>query len=185
MLEEILMDTQRRMETTLEVVGKELRGLRTGRANISILDDVTVDYYGTQTPLNQLASLSAPEPTLIVIQPYDKSAIESIEKAIMQGDLGLNPNNDGNVIRVPIPELTEERRQELAKIVGRICEEGKTAVRQVRRDANDQIKKLEADKEISQDEEHRGHEKVQELTDSHCKKIDDLGERKREELLKF
>lgn len=185
MLDDVLIDARKRMERTLEHVSKELRSLRTGRANISVLDDVSVDYYGTQTPLNQVASLSTPDASLILIQPYDKSVIDDIEKAILASDLGLNPSNDGNVIRVPIPDLTEERRQELAKVVGRITEEGKTAVRQIRRDANEEIEKLESEKEISEDDEHRGQEKVQELTDTVCDRIDELGEAKREELLQM
>ncbi len=183
MVDEILLDAQRRMKTTLEVVARELRTLRTGRANIAILDDVTVDYYGVQTPLNQLAGLSAPEPQLLVLQPYDKSAIGAIEKAILQSDLGLNPTNDGVVVRIPIPELTEERRHELVRVVNKIAEDGKTAIRQVRRDANDHLKRLEHDKEISQDDERRGLKQVQELTDTFCDKVDELAEAKRKELL--
>lgn len=185
MLNETLQDAQRRMQIAVEVVERELRTLRTGRASISILDDIHVEYYGTQTPLNQLASLSSPEAQLLVIQPYDKGSIGAIERAILQSDLGLNPNNDGVLIRIPIPELTEERRKELAKHVNKYAEEGKTAVRNVRRDANEQIKKLQADKEISEDEEHRGHAKVQELTDKFCADIDTVAEAKRQELLKI
>lgn len=182
-MNEILQDAQRRMKGALDAVSRELQSLRTGRANISILDDIHVEYYGTQTPLNQLASLSAPEPQMILIQPYDRSSIQAIEKAIMQSDLGLNPTNDGTLVRLPIPELTEERRKELAKVVGRVAEDGKTAVRQVRRDANDHLKKKETAKEISQDDEHRGHARVQELTDQFCSEIDALAEKKRKELL--
>ncbi|MFQ5742225.1 MAG: ribosome recycling factor, partial [Acidobacteriota bacterium] len=157
MIEGLFRDTHAHMTTSLEVVTRELNGLRTGRASISILDEVVVDYYGVPTPLNQLAGLSAPEPTLILVQPYDKSAIKDIEKAILQSDLGLNPNNDGTVIRIPIPELTEERRQELTKVVSRLAEQGKTAIRNLRRDANERVKKLQTNKEISEDEEHRAH----------------------------
>lgn len=185
MLDEVFKDAQRRMAAAVDRVARELRSLRTGRASIAILDDVQVDYYGTRTPLNQLAALSAPEPTLLVVQPYDKSAIQEMGKAIQQADLGLNPQNDGNVIRIPIPELTEERRRELTKVVGKLAEEGKTGVRQVRRDANEEIKKLEADKAISQDEEHRGYKRIQELTDEHCERIDELAERKSQEILEF
>lgn len=183
MLNETLHDAQRRMHTAVEVVERELRTLRTGRANISILDDIHVDYYGTQTPLNQLSSLSSPEPQLLVVQPFDKGSIAAIEKAIMQSDLGLNPNNDGTIVRIPIPALTEERRVELAKHVNKYAEEGKTAVRNVRRDANEQIKKLQADKELSEDDEHRAHDKIQELTDKYCADIDTVADAKREELL--
>lgn len=183
MFNETLNDAQHRMKGAVEAMVRELRAIRTGRANISLLDDITVDYYGTQTPLNQLANLSAPEPQTLAIQPYDKSSIPAIEKAIMQSDLGLNPTNDGVVVRIPIPDLTEERRKELAKVVGKLAEEGKTAVRQVRRDANDTLKSLQKEKEISEDDEHRGHEAIQELTDKFCEEIDELAERKRQELL--
>lgn len=182
-MKEVLLDAQQRMKGAVDAVARELQSLRTGRANISILDDIHVEYYGTRTPLNQMASLSAPEPQLLVVQPYDRSSIQSIEKAVLQSDLGLNPANDGKVVRIPIPELTEERRLELAKVVGRVAEEGKTAVRQVRRDANEHVKKLEADKKISKDDEHRGHARVQELTDKFCEEIDELAEKKRTELL--
>jgi ribosome recycling factor len=185
MIVEELRDAHQRMERTLAVVTRELGSVRTGRANISILDSVTVDYYGTQTPLNQLATMSAPEPNLIVIQPYDRNAFAAIEKAILQSDLGLNPNSDGTVVRLPIPELTEDRRKELARHVGKLAEEGKTAIRQIRRDANEHIKKLEADKEISQDDEHRAHQQIQEITDSFCAKIDELAEAKRDELMEI
>lgn len=183
MVDDVLREARQRMQAAVEAVTRELRGLRTGKANIAILDDITVDYYGTQTPLNQVASLSAPESNLLLIQPYDKSVVDDIEKAILQSDLGLNPNNDGNVIRVPIPELTEERRQELAKVVGRISEEGKMSVRHARREANDALKTMSKEGEISEDDEHRGHQRAQELTDEHCREIDEFAERKREEIL--
>lgn len=183
MINDILIDSQRRMKAAVENVAREFRALRTGRANIGILDDITVEYYGTQTPLNQLGSLSAPEPQLIVVQVYDRSAIGAIERAILQSDLGLNPNNDGVHVRIPIPPLTEERRGQLAKHVSHLAEEGKTAVRNVRRDANDHVKKLEHEKEISQDEERRAHKQVQDQTDQFCKEIDALAEAKRQELM--
>jgi ribosome recycling factor len=173
------------MNASLEVVMRELNSLRTGRASIAILDDVVVDYYGAPTPLNQLASLSAPEPTLLVIQPYDKSTIPEIERSILQSELGLNPQNDGTVIRIPIPELTEERRKELTKVVGQKAENGKTAIRNIRRDANDQIKKLQNEGEISEDDEHRDYKQIQELTDEYCSKIDELAELKNAEILEF
>jgi len=184
-LNEILLDGQRRMKGAVETAAREFQHLRTGRASISILDDIQVDYYGAPTPLRQLGSLSAPEPQLLTIQAYDRSAIGAIEKAILQSDLGLNPNNDGVVIRIPIPELTEERREELAKHVGRLAEEAKTAVRNVRRDVNDDVKALEHEKEISQDEERRAHKQVQELTDKFCEEIDALAEAKRQELMRI
>jgi ribosome recycling factor len=185
MVDEVLRDAKQHMEATIGVVTHELNTLRTGHASISILDDVVVDYYGTQTPLNQLAGLTAPDANLLVVQPYDKSAIDAIERGILQAELGLNPSNDGALIRIPIPELTEERRVELTKVVGRHAENGKTAIRNIRRDANDKIKKQQADKEISEDEEHRGHKQVQDLTDEFVKRIDELAERKTSEILAF
>ena len=185
MVDDVMRDTRSRMEATLDAVTRELRSLRTGRASIAILDDIVVDYYGSPTPLNQLAGLSAPEPTLILVQPYDKSVIQDVEKAILQSELGLNPNNDGTLIRIPIPELTEERRQELTKVVSRIGEQGKTAVRNMRRDANADIKALQTNKDISEDDEHRAHKQVQGLTDEYCDKLDALTERKNAEILEF
>ena len=185
MLDEVLRDAKQHMESSIGSMTHDFNALRTGRATISILDDVVVDYYGAPTPLNQLASLTAPDPNLLVVQPYDKSAIEAVEKSIHGAELGLNPGNDGTVIRIPIPELTEERRLELTKIVGRVAEQSKTAIRNIRRDANDQIKKLQADKEVSEDEEHRGYKDVQELTDECVKRIDELAERKNSEILEF
>jgi len=182
-VDETLLEAQRRMHGAMEAFGRELRSIRTGRANISILDEVQVDYYGVPTPLNQLANLAAPEPQLLQLQPYDKTSVGAIERAILQADLGLNPSNDGSVIRVPIPELTEERRQEMARRVGVAAETAKTAVRQVRRDANDQLKRQQQDKEMSEDEEHRGHTQVQELTDKFCDEIEQLADNKRQELL--
>ncbi len=178
-----LVDAQDRMNSTVEAVTRELQSIRTGKANIGVLDDIQVDYYGTMTPLNQLGSLSAPDPQLLMIQVYDKGAIPAIEKALMTSDLGLNPNNDGQVIRLPIPELTEERREELAKQVGVVAEQAKTNVRHARRDANEAVKKLQGEKEISEDDERRAHDQVQELTDSFCGRIDGLAEAKRGELL--
>ena len=185
MVDDVLRDTKRHMEATIDSVTHEFNTLRTGRASISILDSVNVDYYGTQTPLNQLAGLSAPEANLIVVQPYDKSTIDDIERAILQSELGLNPNNDGTVIRLPIPQLTEERRVELTKVVGQVAEHGKTAVRNIRRDANDHIKKIQTAKEISEDDEHRAYKEIQDLTDEYCKRIEGLAERKNHEILDF
>jgi len=185
MEQDVLRDAYEHMNSSLQVVTRELNSLRTGRASIAILDDVVVDYYGAPTPLNQLAGLSAPEPTLLVIQPYDKSTIPHVEKAILRSELVLNPQNDGTVIRIPIPELTEERRQELTKVVGQRVEHGKTAVRNIRRDANDQISKLKGDSQISEDDEHRAYKRIQELTDEYCAKIDKLAELKNVEILEF
>jgi ribosome recycling factor len=181
----VLRDAYEHMNASLEVVTREFNSLRTGRASIAILDDVIVDYYGAPTPLNQLASLSAPEPTLLIIQPYDKSTIPDVEKAILQSELGLNPQNDGTVVRIPIPELTEERRVELTKVVGQKAEHGKTAIRNIRRDANEQVKKLKSEGEISEDDEHRAYKQIQDLTDEYCSKIDKLAEQKNAEILEF
>ncbi len=185
MEQDVLRVTYEHMNASLEVVTRELNSLRTGRASIAILDDIVVDYYGAPTPLNQLAGLSAPEPTLLVIQPYDKSTISAVEKAILQSELGLTPQNDGNVIRIPIPELTEERRKELTKVVGQKAENGKTAIRNIRRDANDQIKKLQGESEISEDDEHKAYKQIQDLTDEYCSKMDKLAETKTAEILEF
>ena len=185
MVDDVLRDAKEHMEASIGSVTHDFNTLRTGRASISILDDVQVDYYGAPTPLNQLASLSAPDANLLLVQPYDKSAIEMVEKAIHHAELGLNPGNDGSVIRIPIPELTEERRIELTKVVGRVAEQGKTAIRNIRRDANEKIKKLQHDKEITEDDEHRAHKQVQDLTDEFVKRIDELAERKNSEILEF
>lgn len=180
---EALVDAQEHMNAGLEAVRREFQNIRTGRANISILDDIQVDYYGTATPLNQLANLSSPDAQLLLVQPYDKTAIGDIETAIHAAELGLNPHNDGQVIRLPIPELTAERREELAKQVSVIAEQAKTEVRQTRRDANEAVKKLEHDKQLSEDDERTAHAQVQELTDTFCARIDELAESKRKELL--
>jgi len=180
---EALVEAQERMNGGLVAVRRELQSIRTGRANISVLDDIQVDYYGTSTPLNQLANLSAPDPQLLLVQPYDKGAIGEIEKAIHGADLGLSPSNDGQVIRLPIPELNAERREELAKRVNVVADHGKTEIRQDRREANEAVKKLEHEKEISEDDERTAHAQVQELTDTFCARIDELAESKRKELL--
>lgn len=185
MEQDVLRDTYEHMNASLEVVTRELNSLRTGRASIALLDDIVVDYYGAPTPLNQLAGLSAPEPSLLVIQPYDKSTISAVERAILQSELGLNPQNDGTVVRIPIPELTEERRKELTKVVGQKAEHGKTVIRNIRRDANDQIKKLQAEGTISEDDEHKDYKQIQDLTDEYCSKMDKLAEAKNAEILDF
>jgi ribosome recycling factor len=164
-------------------VRRELGGVRTGRASVTILDTVHVDAYGSQMPLNQVASLSIPEPQMIVAQPFDPSLLAGIEKAIRTANLGLNPTNDGKIIRIPIPTLTEERRKELSKIVHKYAEEGRNGVRQVRRDANDKLKKLLKDSQISEDDERRGLDEVQKITDQHVGMIDELQKKKDAELL--
>lgn len=179
----ILNDARSRMTKALETLSHELGGLRTGRASISILDGVKVEYYGTPTPLNQLATLSAPEPRTITIQPWDVSQINSIEKAIMASDLGLNPSNDGRVIRINIPQLTEERRKEIVRIARKYGEECKIAIRNIRRDANEDYKKLEKDKAMSQDELKKHQQEVQDLTDKQTARVDEMLSRKEAEIM--
>ncbi|HKT81030.1 MAG TPA: ribosome recycling factor [Vicinamibacterales bacterium] len=176
-------EVTKRMTAAVEHLKHELSAVRTGRASVTILDGVHVEAYGSKMPLNQLAGLSVPEPTLIVAQPFDPSQLGAIEKAIRASDLGLNPANDGKVVRIPIPSLTEDRRKELSKHVHKLAEEGRNSVRQVRRDANDRLKKLLKDSKIAQDDEKKGLDEVQRLTDAHVKQIDDLQSKKDAELL--
>ena len=183
MIKEIQSETQKRMQKTLEDLARELATLRTGRASVHLLDHVTVEYYGSPTPINQVATLHAPEPSLITVQPWDMSQIGAVEKAIRASDLGLNPMNDGKIIRIPIPPLTEERRHDLARQVGKTAEDHRTAVRQIRRDVNDRLKKMQKDKEISEDEEYWAHEEVQKITDDFIRQIDSLAKAKEEEIL--
>ncbi len=185
MLDQLFDKTQKRMDQAIETVKKELTALRTGRASTSIIENVNVDYYGSPTPIAQCCKLSVPDPGMIVAQPFDPTLIKDVEKAIKAADLGLNPSNDGKVIRIPIPPLTEERRKQLAKKVGQIAEDGKNVVRGVRREANDEIKKMQKDGDVSEDEGKRGLDKVQKLTDEHVKKIDDLAKAKEKELREF
>jgi len=184
-LEEILEDTESRMDASVDDAKKKLARVRTGRASLSVLDGVVVDYYGTPTPLNQVAKMSIPDPTLIVAQPFDPSTLPVIEKAIIAADLGLNPSNDGKLVRIPVPSLTEERRKQMVKKVRAMGEEAKTAIRQIRRDANEEIKKLEKDSEISEDDARRGHDDVQKCTDRHTAVIDELNKRKEQELMEI
>ena len=184
-LNEIEKRAQQKMNETAEHTRRELSVLRTGRASLAILDGVAVEYYGTPTPLNQVATLTIPDPTLIVAQPWDVSLIPKIEKAIRSSELGLNPANDGKVVRIPIPALTEERRKQLAKKVHEIAEHGRTAIRLERRDANEALKKLLKDKAISEDDEKRGLDLVQKQTDLHIKQIDELAKHKEDEILKI
>src|SRR6202171_3427511 len=182
-LKGLFAEVNTRMTAALEHAKHELAGVRTGRASVAILDSVHVDAYGSRMPLNQLAGLSVPEPALIVAQPFDPSQLGAIEKAIRASDLGLNPSNDGKVIRIPIPALTEERRKELSRHVHKLTEDGRNSVRQVRRDANERLKKLLKDHKISEDDERKGLEEVQRLTDSHIKQIDEAQNKKDAELL--
>ena len=182
-LKGLFAEVNKRMNTAMDHVRHELAGVRTGRATVTILDPVHVEAYGSKMPLNQVASLSVPEPSLIVAQPFDPSQLGAIEKAIRAAGLGLNPANDGKVVRIPLPSLTEERRRELSKHVHKLSEEGRNSVRQVRRDANDRLKKLLKDHKISEDDEKKGLAEVQRLTDSHVRLIDDAQKKKDAELL--
>jgi len=179
----LLVEVRKKMDGHIEHVRRELGGVRTGRASVTILDSVHVDAYGSSMPLNQVASLSIPEPTMIVAQPFDPSLTGAIEKAIRSANLGLNPTTDGKAIRIPIPALTEERRKELSKLVHKYAEEGRNGVRQSRRDANDRLKKLLKDHKISEDDERRALDDVQKATDQHIASIDDLQKKKDTELL--
>ncbi|HHW08031.1 MAG TPA: ribosome recycling factor [Clostridia bacterium] len=174
MTEQVFQEAEDRMKKTIEAMRKDMASIRAGRANPALLDKVQVEYYGTMTPVNQLASISAPEPRLLVIQPWDKSVIASIEKAILKSDLNLNPSNDGNVIRIVIPQLTQERRMELVKLVKKKAEEYRVHIRNIRREANDKIKAMEKDKSISEDEAKRAQEKIQKLTDNYIDQVDDV-----------
>ena len=182
-LKGLYAEVNKRMGIAIDHVRHELAGVRTGRASVTILEPVHVEAYGARMPLNQLASLSVPEPAMIVAQPFDPSQLAAIEKAIRASDLGLNPSNDGKVIRVPIPALTEERRKELSRHVHKLTEEGRNSVRLVRRDANERLKRLLKDHKISEDDERKGLDEVQKLTDNHIKQIDELQKKKDTELL--
>ena len=182
-LKGMLGQVKTRMDGHIDRVRKEMAGVRTGRASVNLLDSVQVEAYGARVPLNQVATLSIPEPALIVAQPFDPSLMKAIEKAIGSGDLGLNPSNDGKVVRIPIPPLTDERRRELSRHVHKQAEEGRNGVRQVRRDANERLKKLLKEHKISEDDERKGLEQVQKLTDEHVKSIDELQKKKDGELL--
>ena len=178
MFEPLLKELRRKLDTAVEAHRKELAGVRTGKASVSLMDGITVDYYGSPTPLNQIGALSTPEPNLITIKPYDASILGEVEKSIRKSDLGLNPSNDGKIIRVPIPALTEERRQQLAKHVRKVTEHGHNEVRQIRRQGNDEMKKLEKDKKISQDDEKKGMDTIQKLHDEYIKRLDEIAQAK-------
>ena len=183
MYESVNKQAKEKMEKTREVLRRELQSLRAGRANPQLLDRITVDYYGAQTPLNQMANISAPEPRLLTISVWDVKAIPLVEKAILKSDLGLNPANDGKIIRLVIPELNEERRRELTKLVRKTAEESKVAVRSILRDAMEQIKKLEKDSAISEDDRRRGEDELQKITDAAVKEIDVLADEKEKEIM--
>lgn len=182
-VQDVIKDTKPRMEAAIEDTKRKLAAIRTGRATVSILDGIMVDYYGTPTPLSQMASVHAPEPQMVTVQPWDTTQLGAIEKAIRSSDLGLNPSNDGKLVRVPIPSLTEERRKQLVKQVHEISEEHRTAVRNVRRDANEKLKKLLKDKMISEDNEKTGLDEVQKLTNTYISKIDELMKTKEQDLM--
>jgi len=182
-LKGMFAEVKTRMDAAIERVRRDMAGVRTGRATVSILDNVQVEAYGSKMPINQVASLSVPEPALIVAQPFDPSVIKELEKAIRSSDLGLNPANDGKVVRIPIPALTDERRKELSRHVHKQAEEGRNVVRQVRRDANERLKKLLKEHKVSEDDERKGLEHVQKMTDDHVKLIDDLQKKKDQDLL--
>jgi ribosome recycling factor len=182
-LKGLFVEVKKRMDAQIEHVRRELGGVRTGRASVTILDTVHVEAYGSMVPLNQVASLSVPEPAMIIAQPFDPSLMQNVEKGIRSANLGLNPTNDGKVIRIPLPALTEERRKELSKIVHKFAEDGRNGVRLVRREANDKLKKLLKDTKISQDDERKGLEEVQKITDGHVALIDDIQKKKDTELL--
>jgi ribosome recycling factor len=179
----VIANTKDRMAKAIQAYSRELASVRAGRASASLLDRITVDYYGAPTPVNQLAGISVPEARLLVIQPYDRSVLGDIEKAILKSDLGLNPSNDGSLIRIMIPQLTEERRKDLVKVVKKESEEAKIAIRNIRRDANDDLKKLEKNGEITEDAQRGYSDDIQKLTDDHIAKIDQITKEKEKEIL--
>jgi ribosome recycling factor len=181
-VDELIQDAQKRMGSSVEHTRTEFNTVRTGRASAALLDRVQIDYYGQATPLKQLATINVPEPRMLTIQPFDPSSIKSIEKAIQESDLGLTPSNDGKMVRLPMPQPTEERRKELVKVVRKIAEEGKVAVRNVRRDAVQHLKELTKG-DVGKDDEHRAEERVQKLTDEHTKSIDELLKHKEAEIM--
>lgn len=185
MPKQVIHQASEKMEKAIQALKKELATLRAGRANPAMLDKIMVDYYGTPTPINQMAGVNVPEPRLLIIQPWDKSVIGDIEKAILKSDLGLTPNNDGSVIRIQIPALTEERRIELTKVARKQGEEAKVAIRNIRRDANDDFKKMEKDGLISEDESKRHLDEIQVMTDNFSKKVDDTVKQKENEIMEI
>jgi ribosome recycling factor len=185
MIDDIYQENQENMEKVIGALKKELKRVRTGRASLSLLDGIKVDYYGTLTPVNQLATLAVPESRLITIQPWDATVIKEIEKAILKSDLGLTPSSDGKIVRISIPPLTEQRRKELVKVVNKICEEYKVQVRNARRDANEMVKELKKESEVSEDEAFKAQDKIQKKTDEFIKLVDDCYKEKEKEILEF
>jgi ribosome recycling factor len=182
-LDDLVQDAQRRMDKSVDSTRHEFNSVRTGRASAALLDRIEIDYYGTKTPLKQLATINVPEPRMLTVQPFDPSSIRQIEKAIQESDLGLTPSNDGKIVRLPIPQLTEERRKELVKIVRHLAEEGRVAVRNIRRDTIHHLKQLVDNGDVGADDEHRAEERVQKLTDEHTKQIDELLKHKEAEVM--
>ena len=182
-IDDLVQDAERRMDKSVESTQVEFNTVRTGRASAALLDRITVDYYGQQTPLKQLATINVPEPRMLTIQPFDPSSMKAIEKAIQESDLGLTPSNDGKLIRLPIPQLTEERRKELVKVVRKLAEEGRVSVRNVRRDVMHNLQELSKKGEVGDDDERRAEERVQKLTDGHTSTIDDLLKHKEAEIM--
>ncbi len=185
MIEEVFEETRERMAKSVSACKNELNKIRTGRASLNLLDGIRVDYYGTMTPLDQMATMSVPESRLITIKPWDVSVIKEIEKAILKSDLGLTPTSNGKIIRISIPALTEERRKELVKIISRICEEHRVAVRNIRRDSNDLLKGLKKDGDITEDEAFKAQDEVQKITDEHIGLVDSIYKEKEKEVLEF
>ena len=183
MLDQVLKETSSKMDHSVDAVKKDLTGIRTGRASLSMVDGVTVSAYGSEMPLNQVATLAMPEPALITVKPFDQSLLKEIEKAILKSGIGITPANDGKIIRLPVPPLTEERRKQLSKKVNEITEHGRTALRNIRRDANDRVKKLEKDGDLAQDDAKKALDKVQELTDKHVSALDKMAEAKTAEIM--
>ena len=182
---EIIKEMQRKMDRALEVLGQDFARIRTGRASVALLEGIKVDAYGTAMPISQVASLAAPEPRLLTVQPWDTGLMSDLEKAILRSDLGLTPSNDGKIMRIPIPPLTTERRKELVKSTKKMAEESKVALRNLRRDANEQLKELKKDKQISEDEAFKAQEEVQKATDDYIKKLDALAAEKEKEIMSF
>ena len=181
----IFEETEAHMKKSIEIAEEELAGVRTGKASASLLDSIKVDYYGTPTPLKQIANIGVPDARLITVQPWEKPMVAEVVKAIQQSNLGLNPQSDGNLIRIPLPPLTEERRHELVKSVKGMVEDAKVAIRNIRRDANEHLKKLEKSHDISEDDYHRYHKEIQELTDESIKELDKVSDQKEKEILEF
>jgi ribosome recycling factor len=182
-IDDLMKDAHERMDKSVETIRGEMASVRTGRASPALLDRVSVDYYGAQTPLKQLATISAPEPRLLTVQPYDRNSIKAIEKAILESDVGLTPNNDGQLIRLAVPELTEERRKQMVKVVHGICEEGRVAIRNIRRDVMHDLRELKSEGEVGSDDEHRAEGELQKLTDDKVGELDSLMKHKEAEIL--